>query len=147
MRKALNRINRRIDSWLFERGFHLEQVRALLRIQFWLAILVPVLLILYAPRTGVDFLAGAWLATANFYFLAGLIQGLVFVRKGATAILLFSFYLRLALTALVLAGLIVWFRASVIALLAGLSTVLVSILLWGGMYFFRKNSRRRKYGC
>ena len=45
--------------------------------------------------------------------------------------LLTLFYGRLALTAVAIAGLIVWARASVYGLLAGLSTVLANAALWG----------------
>ncbi len=147
MNRLFKKTDRQLDCWLFQRGFHLETVRVFLRIQFWLATILPLGLLGIDCSLARDFLTGAWLAMINFYFLARLTQQLVFVRKGATAALLFSFYFRLLLTALVLAGLIVWLRASVIALLFGLSTVVMSILLWGGMYFFRKNSRRHKNGC
>ncbi len=147
MIRALKKINRQLDHWLFQRGFHLAPVRLFFRIQFWLATVVPLLLLGVDSSWARDFWAGAWLAIINFYFLARLAQQLLFIRKGATVALLVSFYGRLLLTALVLAGLIVWLRASVVALLFGLSTVVMSIALWGGMCFFRKNSRRHRYGC
>ena len=93
-----------------------------------------------------DCFLGTVLATVNFYFLAQFIQNLIFVRKGAVAILLVSFYLRLAFLACIVVALIVWLNASVVALLVGLSSVVLSILLWGGVAFLR-NIRRQKDGC
>lgn len=87
------------------------------------------------------------LATVNFYFLARFIQNLIFVRKGAVAILLVSFYLRLAFLACIVVTLIVWFDASAVALLVGLSSVVLSVSLWGGVAFCKKTIRRQKDGC
>ncbi len=77
------------------------------------------------------FVTGALLGSFNFYFLAKIIQELVHIRKGAITPLLFSFYIRLALTGLVLFVSIVYWKANVFSLLIGLSVVLLNILIFG----------------
>ncbi|MGM0645757.1 MAG: ATP synthase subunit I [Thermodesulfobacteriota bacterium] len=90
-----------------------------------------VLVIAQGQRWALDFLAGAILITANFYFLARFLTELVHMRKGAVTALLTGFYIRLAILAIVLFVLIVIAKASVPALLAGLSTAVANIFLWG----------------
>ncbi len=144
---ALKTINRRIDEGLYRRGFQLAQVRELLCLQFWVALFLPLVGLIFGVFFVRDCFLATMLATVNFYFLARLIQNLIFVRKGAVAILLLSFYLRLAVLACIVVALIVWLDASVVALLVGLSSVVLSISLWGGMTFLRKHIRRQKDGC
>jgi hypothetical protein len=91
--------------------------------------------------SGVDFAAGVLLGTINFLALARVIQELVYVRKGAVAVQMFSFYGRLALTALAVYYLIVMRGSSVLWLLIGFSTVLINILLWGISQILGKTSK------
>ncbi len=131
--KNLARIPEMIDRALLRRGFMQFEVRRLVRMQIVLAGLC-VLAALVAARLspwGLAFAAGAVLASANFYSLAKFVQHIVRMEKGAVAALLIRFYGRLILTGAVLYGLIVWLEAPVWALLAGLSTVLVTALYWG----------------
>jgi hypothetical protein len=88
-----------------------------------------VALVLFRPW-GPAFAAGALLATVNFFFLAKVIQEIVHVQRGAVAALLFGFYLRLILTGVALFLLIAWGEVSAVALLAGLTTVVVAIFVW-----------------
>ena len=90
---------------------------------------------------GVDFAAGVVLGTVNFLALARLIQELVYVRKGAVAVQMFSFYGRLALTALAIYALVVMNGSSVVWLLIGFSTVLINIMLWGMSQILGKTSK------
>jgi hypothetical protein len=109
------------------------EVRRLVRTQFMLAGLF-VLAALIAARLsiwGLAFAAGALLASVNLYSLAKFVQHIVRMQKGAVAALLIRFYGRLILTGAALYGLIVWLEVPVWALLAGLSTVLVTALYWG----------------
>ncbi len=92
-------------------------------------------------RFGADYFAGAALATLNFLALARIIQELVYLRRGAVSVQLFSFYGRLILTAGVLFVLIAYAGSSVTALLVGLSTVLINILLWGLSQLLGKKSK------
>jgi len=92
-------------------------------------------------RLGFDYFAGVVLATVNFLALARIIQELVYLRKGAVSVQLFSFYCRLIITAGVLFLLISYAKSSVPALLVGLSTVLINILLWGMSQLLGKKSK------
>ena len=90
---------------------------------------------------GADFAAGVLLGTINFLALARVIQELVYVQKGAVAVQMFSFYGRLALTALAIYVLVVMLGSSAVWLLIGFSTVLINILLWGMSQFLGKTSK------
>lgn len=131
--KTLTQIPGRIDRALLRRGFSQLEVRRLVRAQFVLsgALVLVALVAAGLSGWGLAFAAGAALATANFYSLARFVQHLVRMRQGAVLALLVRFYGRLILTGVVLYGLIVWLEAPIWALLAGLSTVLVTALYWG----------------
>ena len=90
---------------------------------------------------GFDFFSGVFLGTINFLALAKVIQELVYLQRGAIGINLFSFYGRMMLTAFLFYVLIALKKASVVALLLGVSTVLINILLWGTVYFLGKTSK------
>lgn len=86
---------------------------------------------------GVHFAAfgvGAALSFANFYTLARIVPHLVLSQSGGTFSLLFAFYLRLLLTGCVLFLCIAWLKFPVGSLLFGLSTVLLTILVWLGKF-------------
>jgi hypothetical protein len=91
--------------------------------------------------SGVDFAAGVLLGTINFLALGRVIQELVYVQKGAVAVQMFSFYGRLALTALAVYYLVAMRGSSVFWLLIGFSTVLINILLWGMSQILGKTSK------
>ncbi|WP_462323970.1 ATP synthase subunit I [Desulfoplanes sp.] len=125
-----------VDRYLYQHGFRIEGVRWLVRNQIVLTVLAVFLLPLcFLGGWPVDLLAGAVIGTLNFYALAKVIQGLVFLRQGSVQLLLFGFYARLGLTGVALYVLIAWCGASVVALLVGLSLVLVNILMYGAKYF------------
>jgi hypothetical protein len=125
-------MNKKIEAFLFGRGLVLHQVRVLVRNQIYLSVLGAVLvLIFFSGSVITGFVTGALLGTFNFYFLAKLIQELVHVKKGAVTPLLFSFYVRLGLTGLVLFISIVYWNANVFSLLIGLSVVLLNVLIFG----------------
>lgn len=77
-----------------------------------------------------DFTAGAVLATWNFYFLSKFVHRVLEKNQVPLGGLLFQFYGRLILTGFALYALIALGKSSVIALLAGLSTVVVTVLIW-----------------
>lgn len=77
-----------------------------------------------------DFAAGALLATWNFYFLSGFVHRVLDKQRANVTGMLFRFYGRLILTGIALYALIALAGSSVIALLAGLSTVVVTVLIW-----------------
>ncbi|MCF8105249.1 MAG: ATP synthase subunit I [Desulfohalobiaceae bacterium] len=76
------------------------------------------------------FAVGAVLSFVNFYILARIIPHLVWGQSGGTFSLVFGFYLRLLLTGCVLFLCIAWLEFPVVSLLLGLSTVLLTILVW-----------------
>ncbi|HKK32254.1 MAG TPA: ATP synthase subunit I [Desulfomicrobiaceae bacterium] len=117
----------------------MPEVRRLVQNQVYLALLCLPLLggWKWFPWGG-DLAVGVLLGTLNFYALATFVQQLVLVQKGAVTAQLISFYGRLFLTAAVLYGLIVWNQSSVTALLVGLSSVIVNILIWGAFHYLGK---------
>jgi len=129
----------KIEQYLYRKGFHVPEVRTLASQQ--VVLLIYSILALSFGRLGADYFSGVVLGTVNFLALARIIQELVYLRKGAVPVQLFSFYGRLILTAGVLFVLIVYAGSSVSALLIGLSTVLINILLWGMSQFLGKTSK------
>ncbi|MFP4071417.1 MAG: ATP synthase subunit I [Desulfovibrionales bacterium] len=139
MIRALENLDQKVEAGLYRRGFQNGDVRRLIKIQLYLAtggiagglLVLPLL-------WGAAFAAGAVLITINFYALAHIVQELVFVQKGAVVSLLVGFYARLILTGVALFFLIVWAGLPVGALLAGLTTVVGTILIWGVIAFWGK---------
>lgn len=131
-------IQKRIEHGLYARGFYVPDVRTMARHQ--ILILLLALPAAFLGGAGQAFAAGTALGTINFLALGKVLQELVFMQKGALPIQLFSFYGRLALTALALYLLIVFAGASGVWLLLGLSTVLANILLWGMSQILGKTS-------
>ncbi len=131
--KALAGIPERIDRALLRRGFSQMEVRRLVRVQIVLSGVLALACIVAAGLSawGLAFAAGAALATVNFYSLARFVQHIVNQPRGAVMALLLRFYGRLILTGAALYGLIVWLNAPAWALLAGLSTVVVTAVYWG----------------
>jgi hypothetical protein len=124
-----------LDRWLYRRGYEHPEVRELVRNQLVLTALVCAACL---PFAGVSvaawsFAAGAAIITVNFCSLAKFGQRITgFGNKHeAIAAVLARFYIRLALTGVVLFGLIVWFGALPLPLLAGISTVVVNFIVWG----------------
>lgn len=126
---------RKTDEWLWRRGFRASEIRLLLRCQMLVSGVSLLAGVACAPLRdwGLWFGVGAALSTFNFYALARFVQGIVFLpyTRAMAAGLMFRFYGRLLLTGLALFGLIVWLKVSVTALLAGLSTCVLSIAAWG----------------
>jgi hypothetical protein len=131
MIRVLRSLDRKTEAWLYRSGFANPGVRGLVKCQLYVALTSSALAFLLGLRLGGAFAAGALLMTVNFFFLGRVVQEFVFVRKGAAvASLLFGFYLRLFLTGAALFLLIAWVEAPVVALLAGLTTVVVAIFMW-----------------
>jgi hypothetical protein len=130
MNRVLGSLDQKIEAWLYRRGFVIQGVRRLVKCQLYVSLMSSVGALILAPSWGGGFAAGALLMTLNFIFLARVIQELVYVRRGAVTALLFGFYLRLFMTGAALYLLIVWIGVSAVALLAGLTTVVVTILMW-----------------
>lgn len=123
----------RIESELYHRGFTHEGTRQMVRDQVALTgVAIALAFVLGWVFDGLFSLAaGAALATFNFWFLAKFVQRVILKKHGSVAGLLAQFYGRLFLTGLVLYGLLVPAEASAIGILVGLSTVVVTIFIWG----------------
>lgn len=122
-----------VDRWLYRRGFTHAESRQLLRMQIELAGVSSAAALAFSlgGAWGWSFAAGAVLATVNFWWLARFARNLLSGGQGMVGMALFWFFLRLGAAAVALYGLIVLAEASVWALLAGLTTVLATILWWG----------------
>lgn len=123
----------RIERVLRDRGYGHPDVRRLVCAQLLLASVSTLAVLAFSGLSvfGWSYAAGAVLATLNFLSLAKFVQHLVYVEKGAVVALLIRFYGRLIVTGIALYGLIAWAGASVVALLAGLSTVVATGIFWG----------------
>ena len=132
---------RKIEAGLYRRGFEHEDTRQVVRTQ----VLLTLAACLAAVATGwfwqamFDFAAGTMLATWNFYSLALFVQRTLARNQGTVTGMLFRFYGRLIVTGLVLYALLVWAGSSAVALVAGLSTVVVTLFIWGASRMMRKH--------
>ena len=125
----------RLDRWLLRRGYVHPEVRELVRNQLLLTALAFAVCLPFAGLSDAawSFAAGTAIISANFCSLARFGQRITGFenKREAVAAVLARFYLRLALTGVVLFGCIVWFGARPLPLLAGISTVVVNFLVWG----------------
>ena len=135
MGKMMQNLRDGLDRWLYRRGYVHPEVRELVRNQLVLTALVCVACLPFAgvSVTAWSFAAGTAIITANFCSLAKFGQRITGFgnKREAIAAVLARFYFRLALTGLVLFGLIVWFGATPLPLLAGIATVVVNFIVWG----------------
>lgn len=134
---------RRIDQILWQRGFRAPEIRVILRNQLLITAfsVLAGLALGYVNDWVFWFGVGAVLATFNFYSAASFVQKVVFQPYESSLMysLLFRFYGRLGLTGLILFGLIVWLAVPLSALVAGLSTVVTAIAVWGISCFAGQN--------
>jgi hypothetical protein len=138
----MRRIRLNIEKRLYVRGFSSPFVRALLAVQLMVAAvgLVGGLLVSWLTLWPLLFGLGAALATFNFWHTARFAQAQIRQEFGpAAGIKLFcGFTLRLCLTGVILFLLIVRLEQPVAPLLAGLTSTVAGIALWG----FSKASRK-----
>lgn len=138
-------LNHSVESRLYRQGFTQPAVRRLIawQILLTLAVLPAGALFFWIGLWPLAFVAGSLLATFNFYFLAKSIQQILYVKYDRQLLvsMLFRFYGRLGITAVALFLLIVWCRVPVVALVAGLSTVVATIVVWGGARLFEQNAK------
>ncbi|MFP4168150.1 MAG: ATP synthase subunit I [Desulfonatronovibrionaceae bacterium] len=132
-------MNKRIERFLRSRGLVLNEIRLLVRNQIYLCLGGMLLLAVFSPgAVWIGFAVGAVLGTANFYFLACFVQELVYHQGGAVFPLLVSFYLRLGITGVILVASVVYWEANIYSLLAGLSIVLLNVLIFGAVLVSQK---------
>jgi hypothetical protein len=129
----LKKINTMIEGFLYRRGFKLHDVRRIVGNQLVYSTVSTLVALLATGfgTWGIAYAAGALLISFNFYLVAKAAQEAVWSQGGGVTALLFWFYLRLGASGIILYGLIVWARMPIAALLAGLSTVLITALYWG----------------
>lgn len=135
MAGMIKNLRDRLDRWLLRRGYVHPEVRGLVRNQLVLTALVMAVCL---PLSGVSVAAwslavGTVIGTANFCSLARFGQRITGYEDKREAVLavLARFYLRLAVSGVVLFACIAWFEALPLPLLAGISTVVVNFLVWG----------------
>jgi len=141
----LTKASQRIEGFLYHKGYVLPEVRQMVRDQLLVNAAALVLALLWWLEPGfIDLAVGATLMTVNLMGLARFAQGLVrrhmaeAAREdapvgtgGLVAKQLAWFYGRMILTGLVLVALFLFTEVSVFYLVAGLSTVVLTILFWG----------------
>ena len=135
MRKMLHAAMLSVEKRLFARGFRTAGVRRILAGQLLLAavFLGAGLSLLWLSAWPMAFALGALLAAQNLWWLARSTQwclGRAFT-PGLALVHYLLFLGRFALTGVALYVLLIWLRTPVIPLLAGLSTVVVSLMAWG----------------
>lgn len=138
----LDRPNLKIEAFLRRKGFYLDDVRILVRNQLYLLFVSCALM----GGTGLApwalaFAAGCALSSMNFWMLAKGLQTVVHQQDGAVAVSLIRFYGRLAVSGVALFALIIWAELPLVALILGLSTVVVNILFWGVFRFHRQKAK------
>lgn len=138
-------LRHRIEAHLYARGVRNASVRALLTRQCLLAVVamgVGVAGGIFHPWL-LHFGIGVGIVTANFYFLATSIARRLEsgVQGPLVASTIVRFYGRLILTGVLLAVLLVFGKISLAALLAGLSTVVATILIWGVESYLAQHSK------
>lgn len=136
-----------IAASLYKQGVSNASVRELLTRQCSLA-MVALVIGLAGAAFGhlwvLHFGLGVGLITVQFYFLATSVAkklAAVTQEKGGVAGMVFKFYGRLIITASALAVLLVFGQISLAALLAGLSTVVATILIWGVESYLARYSK------
>lgn len=132
-----------LDRWLWRRGFTHAPSRRLLSGQIHLAAAGSALAmaVTLGGLWGWSFAAGAWLSTLNFWWLVKMAMKIMSGGRGV-AQAIFGYYVRLGLLGAALYLLIVMAKAQVWAVLAGLTTVLATILWWGAARMMSSHSAK-----
>ena len=129
------RLRKNLEAWLRQRGIIHPQAQWLVVFQTLLSVVIPLGIFGCGwYRFGIGFGTGALLASCNFYVLAKIVPQLIQENKGSIFAVLTSFYIRLFLTAIALFLAIVPAKLPPISILAGLSTILVTFVVWIGKY-------------
>jgi hypothetical protein len=138
------------DRLLARRGFVNPDIRMMVRNQILLAGASTLfcLAVLGFSTWAWSYGAGAVLVTLNFWSLAGFGSRITSQPNRTEAVLaaLTRFYLRLGLTGAVLYALIVWAGARPVALLVGVSIIVVNFLCWGAARVAASGTREASNG-
>lgn len=137
-------MRKRLDNLLLRAGFHHVEGRALMRDQivmaFWTSL--AALSLSELGEWGVAYACGAVLVTVNFWWMVRFAQGLLSSTAGAVGGAFFGYFVRLGVTGASLYVMIVAAGWPVWAVLAGMSTVMVTILVWGVLKRAGSNSAK-----
>jgi len=122
-----------VDRFLLRRGFTHRDGRALVRDQIVLAAVTSsaALVLSGFGGWGLAYVGGAALVTVNFWWLVRFAQGLLAGTAGAVGRAFFGYFARLGLTGAALYVMIVPGACPVWAVLTGMATVFVTIVIWG----------------
>lgn len=144
-REGRKRLLNRLDGWFLRHGYWEENSRSLVRTHCLAALLLGAagcaLGILWQPAFW--FGIGALLTGWNFYTLSGIVRLFNPARSKAlsTSGYALRFLTRLLLLGGILAVLFLFFKVSVVGLLAGLSTTLAVIPAWYGIRTFERKPK------
>lgn len=124
-----------LDKLLVKLGFHHAEGRVLMRDQIVMALVTSLMALSVSGlgTWGVAYSCGALLITVNFWWMVRFAQGLLASQAGAVGGSFFRFVIRLGVTAVGLYLMIVEAGWPVWAVLAGMSTVMATILAWGAL--------------
>ena len=130
-------IKQRINRYFAKHWIDQSEILWLLRCQLFVVLFSIALVTFFGSMIQcLSFLIGALLSSFNLCVLARLVPQLIWIQKGAVFALLFSFYLRLLFTAVILLLALVFLKLSAFFLLTGFSTIIVTLVLGIGMYIF-----------
>lgn len=150
MTATMHNMRDRLDGWLWRLGYDHPEIRELVR---WTVVMAALIVVCSVPLS--LFWQGAWslvagtvIITANFCSMAKFGQHIAdrtFTAKIVIS-LLFGFYLRLALTGAALYACIAWFDARPLPLVAGTTTVVGIIVIWGLVRYADTRARQTLRG-
>ena len=127
-------LTEKIEKHLYSKGFRLPDIRSILRIQIQLCgiTILAAILTVWFSMWPITFAIGAVIATYSFFSVAKFIQQIILREYDKSMLwgMLFRFYGRLIMVGLVVAGLIVKVHVPMMALVAGLATSMVTMLIW-----------------
>jgi len=128
-------MRKRLDSLLARAGFTHPEGRALVRDQIVMALVTSLAALALSGlgRWGWAYSCGAVLVTANFWWIVRFAQSLLSSTVGALGGAFFGYFARLGITGAALYVMVVEAGWPVWAILAGMATVMVTILVWGAL--------------
>lgn len=142
MKKGIKKIETAVNNFLRSQGIEHKEIQWLIKVYVLLVIFITsVIGSSFAQDELVAYLLGALLTFFNFFVLARTVPKLIFIRKGAVFNLLIVYYLRLLFTALILFIAIAGVKLPVISLLIGLSTFLITFIIWFGKYLAKYKNK------
>ncbi|WP_290921588.1 ATP synthase subunit I [Halodesulfovibrio sp.] len=135
----------KIEQRLYFKGFRLPDIRSILRIQIQLCgiAIIAAFITVWFSKWPITFAIGAVIATFSFFSVAKFVQQIILREYDRSMLwgMLFRFYGRLLIVGVAVAMLIVKFHVPMMALVSGLATSMVTMLIW---MISRQNGRKTK---